>query len=143
MTGSGNKSDDYKCAIKKSADDPTASISNTLCKINVPDCSLHGGYNPKDLCMQTCASKTRVSNKEYCSLKCIDYDYNPVRNVMEKNHGECLVRCMMLKDNEATPIGCFKDQDADFSSINSGETARDLSTLLGHDKGPDECIALG
>jgi len=50
------------CAIKKDSEDPTRQSPKTLCKIKVPDCSHNGGYNPKDLCMQTCQSKTLMSD---------------------------------------------------------------------------------
>ena len=90
IIGEGFKSQVYKCSIKKDAEDPSRQSPKTLCKVNVPDCAQYGGYNPKDLCMQTCHSKTIISEENYCGLKCIDYNFTN-KEEMEIKHSKCLV----------------------------------------------------
>jgi len=40
----------------------------------MPDCSQKGGYNPRDLCMMSCNSKTLIDDKTSCGLSCISYN---------------------------------------------------------------------
>ena len=45
-----------------------------LCRTKIyepKDCSRYGGYNPSDLCMETCHSKTMLHDEDVCSQKCI------------------------------------------------------------------------
>ena len=72
-----------------------------LCKTRIyapPDCSLRGGYNPRDLCMTTCLSHTQISEVETCGLECIDYHFT-TKDDMAKKHNGCVQRCMDARNN--------------------------------------------
>ena len=41
------------------------------CGTNVPvDCTKKAGYDPKDVCLQTCVSPTEVDEKQGCVMQC-------------------------------------------------------------------------
>lgn len=105
-----------------------------LCSTEIyrpPDCSKKGGYNPREICMQTCNSKTMIDDKESCGLQCISYDFT-TKEQMEKKHMECTDKCIEDKKNEPTSIGCFKDY-----------WTRDLRKSLGRDLTIEQCIKKG
>ena len=51
-------------------------VNLPLCRRNISrpkDCRAYGGYNPRDLCMQTCRSDTRMTPEDECAISCLDY----------------------------------------------------------------------
>ena len=81
--------------------------------------------------MQTCHSKTYVSDENACSMKCLDYDFTS-KGEMEKRHSKCTEKCLKTFNNRPTAIGCFGD-----------EADRDLRNFLGNDLTVEECIKKG
>ena len=72
-----------------------------------------------------------MSDKDACSLKCIDMEFTVIEEMEEKHH-ICTRRCLDDLKNEPTPIGCFKDYEN-----------RNLRMFLGNDLSTEECIAKG
>lgn len=81
--------------------------------------------------MQTCRSETQISEFDTCGLECIDYHFTNKAD-MAKKHDGCVQACMADRDNQPSPVGCFRDY-----------FKRDLNHSLGENLSTEECIAAG
>lgn len=94
------------------------------------DCSKHGGYDPNDMCMQTCMSAEEMTLDKMCENRYTESltvaGNGAAADLTAKNTYK--ITCVQELNNLPKPIGCFKDH-----------FGRDLKSYIDSNISIEEC----